>query len=100
MSLFSRYDGWEQSLESAAANIAQGEGELRRRNRSLGTVPSGAATLRRREQLREGFKSVNTFVQPSANSLQEYMSIHLHHLSQDFLQKNALETLEGKTYIP
>lgn len=58
--VISRYDGWEQSLESAAANIAEGEGELRRRNRSMGSVASSVVTQRRREQLKEGFKSVNT----------------------------------------
>lgn len=56
--LLCRYDGYKQSLESAAANIAEGEEELRRRRRSLSSVAPGLVTQRRREQLKEGLKTV------------------------------------------
>lgn len=36
-----RYDGYEQSLESAAAHIAEGEGDLKKRGLLSGSVGSG-----------------------------------------------------------
>ncbi len=51
-------------MESAEANILEGEGALKRRNRSLGSMAveawqNGAVTQRRRDQLKQGLRTVN-----------------------------------------
>lgn len=56
--MISRYDGYEQSLELAAANIAEGEGGLRKRNLGLSPNAGNVVTQRRRDQLKEGIRSV------------------------------------------
>jgi len=58
-----RYDGYERSLESAEANILEGEGALKRRNRSLGSMAAeawqqGAVTQKRKDQLKQGLRTV------------------------------------------
>lgn len=58
-----RYDGFEQSLQSAAANIAQGEGDLEKSTATSRAAATAEAALRSGGgKLRDTFKLVRPFM--------------------------------------